>query len=316
MPDSLVIALGGNALMPPGHQMSIAEQRTTLRHSLAGVAELVRLGQRVVITHGNGPQVGHILLRSEAGRGIAYELPVDVAVAQSQGEMGYLIQQALRESLHRHGADRSVVSLVTQVVVERSDAHFHRPTKPVGPWFGETQVEELKKRGWSLTHDPHLGWRRLVPSPDPVRVVEMETIRKLYQDGTVVIAGGGGGIPVFQGAGVSLEGAEAVVDKDQTSATIAIEVGASRLVFLTGVEKVKLNLGRPDEQALDRLTVVDANRYLEAGQFEAGTMRPKIEAAIRFLEKGGKEVIITRPERVVPAWDGVTGTRISVDGKR
>lgn len=311
MPETLVIALGGNALLPPGHSGSIPDQRTTLHHSLAGISELLRFGHRVVITHGNGPQVGHIMVRNEAARGRAYDLPVDVAIAQSQGEMGYIIQQALRESFHRHGVDKPVVTVLTQVVVDRHDPGLKRATKPVGPWYDPNAVDELRSRGWSLVHDAVLGFRRVVPSPRPQRVVEMDAIRDLLHDGAVVIAGGGGGIPVFTGGGGALEGVEAVVDKDHTSALIAEHVRADRFLILTSVDRVRLNFQTPYEKPVDRLTISECNTYLDEGHFPEGNMRPKIEASVRFLEGGGKEAVIALPEKIVEAYEGRAGTHIA-----
>ena len=240
MPERILVALGGNALVKAGEQGSIKEQAANLRESLGGVVELIRRGHQVVMTHGNGPQVGHILLRVEAARGQAYELPLDVCVAQSQGEIGYLIQQTLQNLLAGAGIDRPVASVICQVVVDKDDPGLKHPTKPVGPFYAEEQAAEVRKRGYRLVEDAHRGYRRVVPSPLPFRVIEEEVIRRLFDESAVVIAAGGGGVPVFPSTDGTLEGVEAVIDKDHTSSVLACAIGVERIVDLTSVEHAKL----------------------------------------------------------------------------
>jgi len=311
MSERVLIALGGNALIKAGQQGSIAEQTVTLANSLTCVVELIRRGHRVVLTHGNGPQVGNILIRVEEARGKAYALPLDVCVAQSQGETGYLIQQCLQRLLHRNGISRPVVAVVSRVLVARDDPRMSAPSKPVGPFYTKEQAVRLRRKGIQVMEDAHRGHRRVVPSPMPLRIVEEDVIRRLFEEGVVVIACGGGGIPVFAEADGSLVGVEAVVDKDLASSVLAAAIGVKTVLDLTAVANVKLHFGSPQEMNLSALTVTEAKKYLEAGHFAPGSMGPKIEAAINFLEKGGRQVIITLPEQALDALEGLAGTRIS-----
>jgi len=310
MSERLVIALGGNALIKPGQAGTIPEQLANLEDSLGGVVELIREGHRLALTHGNGPQVGNIVIRAEEARGKAYDLPLDVCVAQSQGEMGYLIQRTLRNLLHRSGIARPVVTVLTQVVVDRRDPRLQSPTKPIGPFYTAAQAEELRRKGYALMEDAHRGYRRVVPSPLPLHLVEQEVILHLFESGVIVIVAGGGGIPVARAEDGTLVGIEAVVDKDLASSLLATALRADRLLDLTAVEKVKLDFGTPRERDIERMTLDEARRYLAEGQFAPGSMGPKIEAAIAFLERGGREVIITRPETALAAFRGHTGTHI------
>ncbi len=313
MRERILVALGGNALVKAGQQGTVAEQAANLLASLAGVVELIRRGHRVVITHGNGPQVGHILLRAEAARGKAYELPLDVCVAQSQGETGYLIQQGLQELLQRSGIDRPVAVLVTRTVVSRDDLRMKTPSKPVGPFYAKDQAVRLGAEGVRLVEDAHRGYRRVVPSPMPLRIVEADVIRRLVDEGVVVIACGGGGIPVAVEADGTMTGVEAVVDKDLASSVLAADIGADTILDLTAVDRVKLRFGSPEESSLEALTVEEAKRYLREGHFAPGSMGPKIEAAVAFLEQGGREVVITLPERALEALEGRAGTHVYPD---
>lgn len=310
MSDRLVIALGGNALIKPGQAGTIPEQLANLDASLVDVVELIGEGHRVALTHGNGPQVGNIVIRAEEARGKAYDLPLDVCVAQSQGELGYLIQRALRNALSRSGIARPVVTVLTQVLVDRQDPRMRSPSKPIGPFYTAAQADELRRRGYALMEDAHRGYRRVVPSPVPLRVIEQEVIRQLFESGAIVIAAGGGGIPVALAEDGTLVGVEAVVDKDLTSSLLATALRADRLLDLTAVERVKLDFGTPRERDIERMTLDEARRYLAEGHFAPGSMGPKIEAAIAFLERGGREVIITRPEVALAAYRGRTGTHI------
>lgn len=310
MPDPLLVALGGNALVQPGQSGSIPEQAATLRASLAGVVELIRRGHPLVITHGNGPQVGHILIRAELARGRAYDLPLDVCVAQSQGETGYLIQQTLHNLLRNAGIDRPIAALVSRVVVDKDDPRMQRPTKPIGPFYTRDQAVALKARGCSVVDDAHRGHRRVVPSPLPLRIVEAGIVQRLMDEGVIVIALGGGGVPVAVEPDGRLTGVEAVVDKDLASGVLAVTIGITRILDLTSVDHVKLHFGTPAEQNLGRITLAEAKAYLAAGQFEPGSMGPKIQAAIQFIEQGGQRVVITSPEHAVDGFEGRVGTQI------
>jgi carbamate kinase len=304
------VALGGNALVRPGQSGSIPEQAATLRESLTGVVELIRRGHPLVITHGNGPQVGHILIRTEVARGQAYDLPLDVCVAQSQGETGYLIQQTLRNLLYDHGIDRAIVALISRVVVDQDDARMQHPTKPIGPFFTAEETAALKKRGFAVVEDAHRGNRRVVPSPQPIRIVDAQIVKRLVDDGTIVIAVGGGGVPVSLDASGHLVGVEAVVDKDFASSLLAGTIGIRRILNLTAVDHVKLHFNTPAAHNLTRITVAKAKTYLAAGHFEPGSMEPKIQAAIQFLEHGGQHVVITSPEHAIDGFEGRVGTQI------
>jgi carbamate kinase len=313
MGEKILVALGGNALIRSGQQGAIEEQAANLRRALEGVAALISRGHRVVITHGNGPQVGHILLRVEEARGKAYPLPLDVCVAQSQGEIGYLIQQGLQNLLRRHGIERPVTAVVTRTLVDKDDPRMKTPTKPVGPFYTREQAAGLKDRGWTVVEDAHRGFRRVVPSPVPLRVLEVEVVHRLFEEGVVVVAVGGGGVPVSLADDGTLVGVEAVVDKDLASSLLAVTIGAQKILDLTDVEHVKLHFGSPIERNLSALSVSEAKRYLAEGHFAPGSMGPKIEAAIHFLERGGREVIITTPEKALDSFSGQGGTHLYPD---
>lgn len=307
----IVVAIGGNAITREFEEGNITQQFANTRRSLVGVADLIEAGYRVLLTHGNGPQVGNALLRVEETRHLVPPLPLGVIVADLQGGMGYMIQQSLQNKLHKRGVKRHVVTVVTQVIVDKDDPSILNPTKFVGPFYPPEKVEELQRtRGWTIKEDPGRGWRRVVPSPLPREIVEKDTIRKLFEEGTVVIAAGGGGIPVYVEEDGTLEGVDGVVDKDRTAAILGRDVGAEELYILTAVEKVALNYRQDNELWLDTMTVAEAKRYLEEGHFPKGSMGPKIEAAIQFLESGGKQVIITSIGRLTDAARGTTGTRI------
>jgi carbamate kinase len=289
----------------------VPDQYAAVVQSARHIADLLERRCRVVITHGNGPQVGFILRRSEHSRGILHEVPLDSIVADTQGALGYQIQQALGNEFRRRGLQHPVVSVVTQTVVERDDPAFAHPTKPIGEFYTREQAEERRRvEQWTMVEDAGRGWRRVVASPQPVRIVEAEVIRHLADAGYVVVAAGGGGIPVIAIEPGVLTGVAAVIDKDLASAVLAHEIGADLFVISTAVDKVCLNFGRPDQRALDSLTVAEARRYLAEGHFAPGSMRPKIEAAIRFLEGGGGEALITGADTLDHVFDGHTGTRI------
>lgn len=315
MPDGILVALGGHALLRPG-QSGFQQQAGNLDETLGDLVELIRQSNHVVITHGNGPQVGHILIRVEESRGKAYDLPLDACVAQSQGEIGYLIQQSLENVLRRNGLVRRTLTVLCRTLIDRDDPCMKDPTKPVGPFYTKEHAAVLSARGWRMRRDAEGRYRRVVPSPRPLHILETELIRRTFEDGTIVIAAGGGGIPVALPGDHELVGVEAVVDKDFTSGMLASAIGVERILDLTAVEHAKLHFGSRDERDLDRLTIAEAKTYLADGQFAEGSMGPKIEAAIQFLERGGREVIITRADRVLQAWTGQTGTHLRPDEAR
>ncbi|MBI1745569.1 MAG: carbamate kinase [Acidobacteria bacterium] len=313
MSKRIVISLGGNSIIKQNQQGTVTEQFANTRASLGGVVELTRRGYRVLITHGNGPQVGNILIRVEEALDQAYDVPLGVCVAQSQGEMGYMIQQSLQNAFYRHNIRRPVVTLITQTLVDRNDPSLHNPTKPIGPFYTQEQAKKLIERGLTVIEDAGRGYRRVVPSPMPRDIVEKELIKRLFEEEVVLIVAGGGGMPVYREPDGRFEGVDAVVDKDLATAILAQAIGASSILCATGVEKLKLNFRTPAERDLDQLTVSQAEQYLSVGQFPAGSMGPKIESAVQFLKKGGQEFVITLPEKMVEAFDGQTGTRIVPD---
>jgi len=305
----IVAALGGNAIIKPGQKGTIREQFDNTFESMGYIAHLVRAGHRVVLTHGNGPQVGFIMIQVEAARGKVPYVPLNVDVAQSQGSMGYMIAQSLVNQLKDHHLNTRVAPVVTQVLVDPRDPAFGHPTKPVGPFYDRAHVEELERFGHVMVEDSGRGWRRVVPSPMPVGIVELEVIKELVRDGVIVVACGGGGIPVVEEDG-DLKGVDAVIDKDLASGLLARELGADVVMFLTTVDKVCLNYNTPGQVELDRLTVEEARRYLAEGQFPPGSMGPKIQAAVEFVEQGGERAVVCRPEGVVEALEGKGGTVI------
>lgn len=306
-----VVALGGNAITREFEEGNIYQQFANTRRSLVGVLKMIREGYHLAITHGNGPQVGNALIRVEAARDQVPPIPLGVLVADLCGGMGYMIGQSLQNKLLRSGINREVVTIPAQVIVDREDPSILDPTKFVGPFFRADEVERLcRERNWVMKEDHGRGWRRVVPSPRPIRIVEKKTIKKLFDEGIIVITVGGGGIPIYIEKDGTYEGVDGVIDKDLASAVLATEIGARELYILTAVERVYLNYARPDQKAIDQLSVADAKKYLTAGQFPAGSMGPKIEAAIQFLESGGEIVIITSVEKHLEAMQGTTGTRI------
>lgn len=309
-----VVALGGNAITRPGKVDTIATQFAHTRSSLGGVIELARMGYGVVLTHGNGPQVGNALLRVELARGKAPILPLGVVVADTEGGIGYMIGQSLANRLAAEKIDRPTVTIVTQVLVDRNDPAFENPTKFIGQFYSEEEADSFARtRGWRMKADGERGWRRVVPSPIPYKTVEAATIRKLVEDGAIVIAAGGGGIPVYIDEKGNLEGVDAVVDKDRASAVVAGEIGAELLLILTSVEKVSIDFSRPDQKELDRVSLSEIKEYLKQGHFPPGSMGPKIEAAITFLEAGGRTATIASMEQASEAVRGEAGTRIYAD---
>lgn len=305
-----VVALGGNAISSTGKE-DIHEQFANTRMSLGGIVELIQEGYKIAITHGNGPQVGNALLRVERTKNDIPALPLGVIVADTEGGMGYMIEQSLQNRLMTLGINRDVITIVTQVIVDPNDPSIVNPTKYVGPFYTKKQAEVLAELfSWVIKEDSGRGYRRLVPSPMPRRIVNRRTIQLLVDLGTIVIAAGGGGVPVYVENDGTLEGVDAVVDKDRASAVLAHDIDAQTLLFLTDVDSVYLNYNKPGQQALTKISVAEANKYLDEGQFPSGSMGPKIEAAVSFLICGGKEVIITSLDKAKQAILGNAGTKI------
>jgi carbamate kinase len=305
-----VLAVGGNSLIRSKDRSAFADQLAAAADTCPRIADLVQAGSEVVVTHGNGPQVGFILIRSHLARNRLPEIPFEACNAQTQAEIGYMLQQSLGNEFRRRGVYKPVVTVVTQVVVEARDPAFRNPSKPVGPFYTKAEAARLEKeQGWTVREDAGRGFRRLVPSPQPVDVVERGQIECLLKSGAVVVACGGGGIPVVRKDG-QLTGVAAVIDKDLASSLMAGEIGARRLIISTAVEQVYLNYGQPDQRPIREAGAAEMKKHLAAKQFPAGSMGPKIEAAIDFLNRGGKEVIITDPEHIAGALRGRTGTRI------
>lgn len=310
--SKLVVAIGGNALLPAGGKDDATSQIRTIEETCAHLADLAEAGHELLVTHGNGPQVGNILLQNEESRHVAPSMPLDVCGAQSQAQIGYMLARALRSEFARRTIRRGVACVITQVVVDEADPAFRDPTKPIGPYYvREDEIVVKRAKGWKFIHDKRGGWRRIVPSPRPVEVVEKDVIGRLLGngDGLVVIAGGGGGIPVIRRDG-ALVGVEAVIDKDLTAAVLAKTVGWKDLVIVTDVPQVALDFGKPTQRVVDRMTLAEAKKHLAGGQFPAGSMGPKIEAVIAFLEEGGRRVVITDIVHLVPAVGGKAGTQI------
>ncbi len=310
MGKKAVIAIGGNSILRAEQKGTIQEQFANTIETAEHVADMIMMGYELVITHGNGPQVGNMLLMSEKTEEILYPLLLDICDSNTQGSMGYMIQQTLGNVLKKRKIKKSVVTVVTQVVVDRNDSAFKKPTKPIGSFYSKENAEKYRKeKKWDIIEDAGRGYRRVVPSPEPLEIVENEVIQKLVDDDVIVIAVGGGGIPVVKEKNF-LKGVEAVIDKDLASSLLASNINAELLLISTNVEKVFLNYNKPNQKGIDRMTVKDAKKYLSEGHFPPGSMGPKIEAGIRFLEKGGKEVIITSPECIGDALKNKTGTHI------
>ncbi len=311
-PPLIVLAIGGNSLIRDEAHRTVADQWALTRDTCHHVAALVEAGHRIVITHGNGPQVGFIMRRSELARHELHEVPLDSCGADTQGAIGYMIQQSLANEFTGRGLRRQAVSVVTQVEVDARSPAFGAPSKPIGSFMDEaTARARAAANGWTIGEDAGRGWRRLVPSPAPVAIVELDAIRALVAAGMTVVAAGGGGIPVVREPDGTLRGVEAVIDKDEASSLLATALGAELLVISTNVERVCLRFGRPDAQPLDAMSLASARRYLAEGQFGAGSMAPKIHAAMAFLEHGGRRAVITIPDRLEAAVAGTAGTSVT-----
>jgi carbamate kinase len=307
-----VVAIGGNSLISDRFHQSVEDQEEALRETARHLADMVGEGWDLAVTHGNGPQVGFIVRRSEIAHRAEgmHEVPLDVCGADTQGAIGYELQQALQNVLFHRGVRRNVATLITQTLVDREDPAFRSPSKPIGSFLSREEAQRrAREDGWAVAEDAGRGWRRLVPSPDPREIVELDTIRLLLDAGTVVIALGGGGIPVTDVGEGEYRGVAAVIDKDLASSLLASRLGADLLLISTSVEKVASDFGRPGERWLDRLALADARRLQAEGtHFARGSMAPKVEAVIRYLESGGKRALITCPARIGPALRGETGT--------
>lgn len=311
MNQKVLVALGGNAILKHKEKGTAEEQFENVKAACKHLARLVENGYRIAITHGNGPQVGDILLKNERSKDVLPPMPLDVCGAQSQGMIGYMLQQSLQNEMRKSGANIPVVSLVTQTRVDEKDAAFSIPTKPVGPFYLASEAERLRhEKGWNLVEDGGRGYRRVVPSPRPKEIVEREAIKRLFESGAIVIAVGGGGVPVAAKEDDGLKGVEAVIDKDFAAQILASDIGAEILLLLTDVEKVALNYGKPNQTDLDEISTVEAQRYLKKGHFAPGSMAPKVEAAIGFVNAGGKKAVISSLEAGGRALEGKAGTII------
>lgn len=306
-----VVAVGGNALIKDKNHQTVPDQYQAAVETMKHIANMIIDGWDVVITHGNGPQVGFILRRSELAAHELHEVPLDYCGADTQGAIGYMFQQALHNEFRLREIKKQAVTVITQTIVDRNDPAFQNPTKPIGSFMDETAAKEkMTKEGWTMVEDAGRGWRRVVPSPIPQTIVEADAIRSLIDQGFVVIAVGGGGIPVIQKENGDLVGVEAVIDKDFGSAILASMIKADLFLISTAVEKVAINFNKPDQKWLDQMTVAEARKYLAEGQFAKGSMMPKIEAILKYMEQGGKKALITDPEHIKDALEGKTGTWI------
>ena len=319
-PRTFVIALGGNSILRAKEQGTSEEQYINLNQTSEQLLDLLKGDNRIVVTHGNGPQVGNLLLASEAAKDVVPVMPLDICGASTQGFMGYMIQNTLANHLREAGFAHNITTVVTQVIVDRNDPAFKDPSKPIGPFYSLEDAEKLRKeRGWTMIEDSARGYRRVVPSPIPINIQQARIIKSMLDAGEIVIAVGGGGIPVIRESNRNLVGIEAVIDKDYASSRLAIEIDAEVLLILTAVEYVYRDFTSPSQKALEQLNLAEAKRLLSQDQFGKGSMEPKIKAAIMFLEETSeryipkkREVIITMPETAVRAMQGKTGTRIAM----
>jgi len=311
MSRTALIAIGGNSLIRAGERGTIDEQLANAHATARTLAAMVKSGWRIVITHGNGPQVGAALMRSERAAGEVYTHPLDVCVATTQSEIGYLLQRAMEYELRQLGLTTPVITVLTQVRVDADDPAFKNPTKPIGPFYSKEEAEQKKRRmGWQIVEDSARGYRRVVPSPEPREVFEQGIIKHLLDEGMIVIACGGGGIPVIEHENHRVEGSEAVIDKDRASALLAAALEVDLFAISTDARHVYLDFKKSTQRALDRVTADELQQYFDEGQFPPGSMGPKVESAIRFMRNGGKEVIITSFEYLTDAIEGSDGTHI------
>ncbi len=321
MSKVIVVALGGNALLKKGQKGTIYEQFDNTRKSCVELVKIIKAGHRLVITHGNGPQVGAVMLQNEAAAHVSPPMPLGICVTETQGFIGYMIQQCMSNAMEKNGINAPIVTLITQTLVEDADPSFMNPTKPIGPFYSEYKARKLMEirrmmgvTGFVMKDDSGRGWRRVVASPDPKSIIEKDIIRKMADDGIIVIAVGGGGSAVartsVQDPKGPLDGREVVVDKDLASSVLAREINADEFVILTDVEKVAINFGKPNQRFIDKMSAAEARKYLAEGQFGEGSMAPKVEAAVRFVESGKPRAIIASLEKAMQALEGKAGTVI------
>lgn len=311
MGKTIVVALGGNAILQAGERGTAAEQKRNIENTVKQIVKLIKDNHRVIVTHGNGPQVGTLMIQQEAAKGKVPPMPLDVCGAQTQGQIGYMIQNSLENEFKRLGINKKAVTLITQVLVDKNDPAFANPTKPVGPFYTEEEARRaMEEKSEIWIEDSGRGWRRVVPSPDPKGIVERDIIKSLVERDFVVIASGGGGIPVIEDADGSLLGVEAVIDKDLAGEKLAHEVGADTFVILTDVPYVAINYGTPSQKNLEKVTLAEMENYKKQGHFRAGSMGPKVEAICRFVRRGGKMAVIASLDKAVDAVYGKTGTVI------
>ena len=306
-----IVAVGGNALIKDNQHKSVQDQFDAAVDTMAHIADMIAEGWNVVVTHGNGPQVGFILRRSELAAHELHEVPLDYCGADTQGSIGYMFQQALYNEFRHRKMQKSAVTVVTQTIVDRNDPAFQNPSKPIGSFMDEEQAKmRMEKDGWTVVEDAGRGWRRVVPSPIPLRIVEADAINALIDKGFVVIGVGGGGIPVIETPEGELVGVEAVIDKDFGAAILASMLKADLFLISTAVEKVAINFNKPNQQWLDQMTAAEARQYIAEGHFAKGSMLPKIQAILKYLDNGGKKALITDPAHIKDALNGKTGTWI------
>ncbi|MBI3037977.1 carbamate kinase [bacterium] len=306
-----VVAVGGNSLIQDDKHQSVADQYKAACNTMVHIADMVEEGFTVVVTHGNGPQVGFILLRSELSRAQIHPVPLDSCGADTQGAIGYNFQMALGNEFKKRGIKKDVVTVVTQSLVDKNDPSFQNPTKPIGQFYSEAVAKERQaKEGWNIMEDAGRGWRRVVPSPLPLEIIEESAIKTLVGSGFIVVAVGGGGIPVIRNEDGFLEGVAAVIDKDYASCLLATRIRSDLFVISTAVEKVYLNFGKPDQKPLENVTVAELSKYQAEGHFKPGSMLPKIKAVVKFIKDGGKQAIITNPENLARAVKGKAGTHV------
>tara|TARA_B100000530_G_scaffold291406_1_gene208105 strand:- start:1779 stop:2738 length:960 start_codon:yes stop_codon:yes gene_type:complete len=312
--DVTIVAMGGNSLIDPKMSPTVENQFHLAAIAVKPIADLIEAGHRLVITHGNGPQVGFMALRSELSKEQIHEVPLDSIVANTQGSLGYMIQRALGEEFRRRKFKHEVVSIVTEVEVDPDDDAFGHPTKPIGRFYTEEEADVLAmERGWDMVLVQHRGWRRVVPSPAPVKIVQLPTILRLLDQGVTVVCCGGGGIPVVREQDGSIRGMEAVIDKDRVSALLGVRLNVSRLFLTTGTDAVYRNFATDNEEKLSCMTIDEVREMADSGQFPPGSMGPKVEAAIRFVVHGGQEAVICQPSDLVAAFSGNAGTKIIAD---
>ncbi|RKL61347.1 carbamate kinase [Thermoanaerobacteraceae bacterium SP2] len=309
MSRTVVVALGGNAILSHGQKGFWEEQLHNVNKTAQQIISLISKGYHVVVSHGNGPQVGNIYLQNQISKEVVPPLPLYACGAESQGYIGFMLQQSIKNMLAKNGIDKQVVTLVTQVLVDKNDEAFKKPTKPIGPFYNREEAMQIKKtQNIEMIEDGGRGWRRVVPSPKPLEIIEKDVIKNLVSDGVIVIASGGGGIPVIKDEEGNLKGIDAVIDKDLASALLASELDAEILLILTDVEKVCINYNKPDQREIDKISTQHARQYLLEGHFGTGSMKPKVEAAISFVENSRRKAIIAKLDKLVDAICGNTGT--------